>query len=116
MHHTDLLLFIIGWYLHFCACAFAFLTVLAQVECLSIVDGSVARERTVSDITLPRTSENKRAVRFQNDPSHPQKIPFDLESVFDGRTEILSRFFGMWRFKSRQQLRMQMVRWSDHDV
>jgi hypothetical protein len=91
--------------------------VLAQVECLSIVDGSAGRERPVSDISLPHTSESKRAVRFENAPSHQEKIPFDAESALDGGTEILARFFGMWRFKSRQQLRMQMVRLSpDLDV
>jgi hypothetical protein len=73
-----------------------------QVECLSIIDDS-----TVPDMALGEhsrhSSKQARAVHFQNDAADGETDP-KLEQL------LLSRFFCTWRFNSRQQFRMQMVR------
>jgi hypothetical protein len=74
-----------------------------QVECLSIMDDSAVPDMALGEHSR-HSSKQARAVHFQNDAADGETDPSLAQA------SMLSRFFCTWRFNSRQQFRMQMVR------
>jgi hypothetical protein len=101
----DCLSFIIGWYIFFLialetdAHRFIF-----QVECLAIADGPAFEVRPLA------SSKTTRAVHFQSGCVYGQTARSDEHASISADVSMLSKIFGIWRFNSRQQFRMQMVR------
>ncbi len=79
---------------------------------MSIIDGPAIDKSTDCDVLVPHPSKNSRIVRFENEISRPETIHVDAgtDSVSGHEVFLLSNYFGIWRFNSRQQFRMQMVR------